>query len=197
MKKLTMFIMTAALVFVFTHMAAYAQSPKLSKAYVDAMKSGKYSMKYIAISNVGGMEMRTNGRMAVDGKNMATETEMPQMNMKMKNIIKGDKMYMVNDTAQTYQVMPYNPTPTQGGNQTGDYSKLEYLGSGTGTINGKTLPYEEYKNADAKTRYYFNGAALYAIESIVKDMKTVMIIEEFSHSAPADLFNIPQGYTQI
>jgi len=170
-------------------------SPKLSKKYVDAMESKKYSMKYVLITNSGGTEMKTNARITVDGKNIGTEVVMPQTDVRMKTIIKGDKMYVINDNQKTYQIMPSNQN--QNGNKTDDYSNLEYLEEGTGTINGRTLPYEEYQSSDAKFRYYFDGTALYAIETILKDAKAIMIIEEFLHSVSPDLLTVPKGYKQI
>jgi len=79
-----------------------------------------------------------------------------------------------------------------------DFSDLNYLGKGTGTINGRMLPYEEYENYGAIVRFYFDGKDLYAIESIGEGGEVmIMIIEELSNKIPPGMFTIPSGYTTL
>lgn len=209
MKKITAIILGSVALFAFSVAPAVsatktntktvaktaAASPKISKIFSDAMKSGKYYMKYTVISDMGGQKMKTKGVTGVDGKTMASEMFMEQMNMKTKSIIKDNKMYMIDDAAKTYRVMPLQQEQQASGS--GDYSAIKFTGSGTGTIEGKKLPYEEYSGNNVVMRYYIDGSKLYAIETKTSGASTVMIIDEFSTKAPAELFNIPQGYKAL
>ena len=204
MKKITAFLLSSIALFVFfaaPAMSATANqtpvtSPKLSKVFSDAMRGSKYYMKYTVITDMGGQKMKTKGITGVDGKTIGAEIFMEQMNMKTRSLVKDGNMYMIDDATKTYRVMPLQQGATQQSG-TADYSAIKFTGSGNGTIEGKTLPYEEYTVNNVVMRYYIDGAKLYAIETKMNNMTTVMLIEEFSTNVPAELLNLPQGYQAL
>jgi outer membrane lipoprotein-sorting protein len=163
----------------------------LTGKYMDIFASEVYYMKYSL--EVDGEDMGTEVEMAINKDDMATKTEfeMDGEVFTSRIVTKGNSMYMINDETQTVMVMNM-PVDAE----SNDYAKYEYIGSGTGTVKGKTLPYEEYELDSATMKYYFDGNDLYAIETKDSDTNTValMIIHEFSTNIPADMFDIPADY---
>jgi hypothetical protein len=79
-------------------------------------------------------------------------------------------------------------------NLNNDYSGVVVTGSGTGTIDGASMPYVEYGAATGESygRYYIQNGDVYAVE--FADGSTMYITEYFDEPAP-DLFEIPDDYT--
>ena len=210
MKKIVAIILSSVILFVIATVSAVSAttdtksadqgdvaSPKLTKVFSDAMKNGKFYMRYITIAtDANGQQMRTKGVSATDGKSMFFEMGMEQMDMKIKSLIKDGNMHLIDDATKTYIVLPPKPGSEQKPN-TNNFASIKFTGSGTGTIEGKTLPYEEYASDDNVMRYYVDGPKIYAIEAEDGDgNKTIMLIEEFSTDVPEELLNLPEGYTK-
>lgn len=71
-----------------------------------------------------------------------------------------------------------------------------YTGSGVGTVNGKSLPYEEYKAEDGTARYFMDGKNLYAMVFQSDGVEMVMIVNEFSKTIPAGMLELPADYKE-
>ena len=169
---------------------------RLSAAYANMMKSGKFYMRYTMEMNYNGetSDGKIEGAYDNDDFAMISETNVGGAIVKSRIIKKGDTMYIVNDAEKTCMEMPASASPES--SDEANYNDLTYLDNGTDTIKGRTLPYEEYDSDGATIRYYFDGKNLYAIESkdAENDASTVMIIEELSDKIPAGIFDIPADY---
>jgi hypothetical protein len=140
-----------------------------------------------------------SGSMAVDGDDVAMTMEMTVAGqaVKSRTIKKGDAMYIVDDINKTIMEMPVEMDMTEG--MMTDYSGIAKTGEGTGEIDGKTLPYEEYTESEtgATVRYYLEGGQVYGMESDLEGFKSVMIIKNPSNRVPAGALDLPAGYTDF
>ena len=64
-------------------------------------------------------------------------------------------------------------------------------------MDGKLLPYEEYRFGDETTRFYFNDNKLYAVSTKTPDSESLMIVLDLTDQVPASALTIPAGYTEI
>ena len=170
----------------------------LSTAYADLMKSGNYYMKYAVEMDMAGEKIESKIEAAYNSEGYAMTTEMNTggVAVRTRMIIKGDTMYIIDDGAKSVMEMPVAANPSASNDNT-DYSGLQYLGKGTDTLRGKTLTYEEYESSGVTLRYYFDGKDLYAMESKMGSVSTLMIIEALSDKIPPGIFDIPAGYEII
>lgn len=74
---------------------------------------------------------------------------------------------------------------------------MKKTGSGTGTVKGKTLPYEEYQSDGVTSKFYIDSKNVYAIETVGKGTKSLLIIEEQSKTVPRGSFDLPKGYMSL
>ncbi|MDR0852726.1 MAG: hypothetical protein LBN36_09530 [Clostridiales Family XIII bacterium] len=162
------------------------------------MKSGTFSYDYKMLSEGGGQTTEAAGSMALDGDNIAIASEMTQGGQQIKSriIIKDGTTYVIDDTNKFMIKIAGSGADMTGGLAT-DYSGIELVGSGTGEIDGKTLPYEEYTSEGVSVKYYMDGGKVYGFESEYEGYKTVMIITNASNRVPAGAFDLPTGYTEM
>ena len=168
----------------------------LSATYAQIMKSNKYYMRYTTRMEFSGQVSEGRTEVAKDNDNVAMigESSFGGMTYRSRMITKGDTMYLIDDDAKTITELTTSSSDDEESDT--DFSDIVFLGKGTGTINDKTLEYEEYDNDGAKMRYYFDGKTLYALESIGDGGESmVMIIEEISNKIPSGMFDIPKDYT--
>jgi hypothetical protein len=139
----------------------------------------------------------SKGSMAMDGEKMAMTSEMTMNGQVIKSrmIKKDDKFYTINDETKTIMEVPFSAETMQGLME--DYSDITMTGSGTGEIDGKTLPYEEYSEntTGAKIKYFLDGDTVYGYETGLEGFKSVMIIKNASDKVPDGVFDLPEGYT--
>ncbi len=178
--------------------------PKFSKTVTDLMKNGKYFMRFQAEINAGDHKMINDITMAQENEStiVITEGAMLGHEIKTKILMKNGTTYLISDENKTYSEFKAPPTDTNvSGKYPDNYKNLVFLGSGTGSINGKSLPYEEYeldKDTKATAKYYFDGEKFYALTVTSQDGSVMtMIIQEFSDTIPADLLEVPSGYTKL
>ncbi|MHC1720971.1 MAG: hypothetical protein AB9844_09990 [Clostridiaceae bacterium] len=172
-----------------------------SKYYADIMKSGKYLMHYKTKMTVENNIVESEVTMATDGTSTSMITNAGGMYNHI--IVKGDTLYMLNDSAKTYIIMSIAGTGTGGTESNVKSEKINtsgilYTGKGKGELNGKTLDYEEYKTDEGTIRYYFENNKLYAIVFKAADSKSEVVMEiiELTDKVTAEMFEIPSGYTQ-
>jgi hypothetical protein len=163
------------------------------------MLDGTYSYDFTMTMEgpEGGFE--ASGSMAADGDRFAQSQEMVVGGMRVKQrVIQRDgKMYTIDDENKYYLEMPVEAyTPDVG---VTDYTGIKKIGSGTGDINGRRLPYEDYSmgTADSEVRFYVDGKDVYAIVTEVEGYKTTIIISNPSNRVPAGVFDLPAGYTDM
>jgi predicted small lipoprotein YifL len=181
-----------------------AQTPadsedKAMDSLITWMMDGTYSYDFTMTTEGNGEKTESSGSMAAEGKNLAMTTEMTVEGQAVKSrvIIKDDMTYIIDDANKLIRQAQGGMNPTEG--MMTDYSGIAKTGDGTGEINGKTLPYEEYAESEtgATVRYYLDGGQVYGIESEYEGYKTVMIITNPKNSVPSGAFDLPEGYTQM
>jgi hypothetical protein len=163
----------------------------------DWMMSGTYYMKYTADVEAGGATMTMKGVMAAQGGNIATTSEMNVAGQAVKSrmIAVDGTTYIIDDSLKIIMKSPVNIT--EANQETAHYSKMKKTGSGTGTVKGKTLPYEEYQGEGYTSKFYIDNGRVYAIETTGKSGKSLLIIEEESKTVPRGSFDLPNGYMSL
>ncbi|MCL1806011.1 MAG: DUF4412 domain-containing protein [Clostridiales bacterium] len=160
------------------------------------MSEGKFSFDFTMTAESADGSMEMTGSMAADGGKSAMTMEMSVMGMAIKQriIMKDGKAYMIDDGNKSYMEMSLGEAV----DSMTDFADLTPIGSGTGEINGRTLPYEDYKQADSDEpiRFYMDGDQVYGIETVAAGSKNVMIITNAKNSAPAGAFDIPADYKE-
>ncbi|HEX3026056.1 MAG TPA: hypothetical protein VHR42_02335 [Clostridia bacterium] len=167
----------------------------LSAGYADIMKSGKFLIRYKASTTVENVMVDAEITTATDGEAVATIMKTKETTS--HSIIKGNAIYMLDDTNKTYSKM--NVSQEEKSAKTGDLTdtgNLAYVGKGTGAVNGKNLPYEEYKAGDETLRFFMNGKNLYAIRSKTKDGELTMVVLELTGKIPAETLSIPADFKE-
>jgi hypothetical protein len=167
-------------------------------ALISWMKDGTFSYDFTMTSKGPDGEMSASGSMAMDGDKMAMtqEFEMDGAVMTSRIVQKDDKTYIIDDANKMILVMAGANDEAMDGVVT-DYTAMTKTGEGEGTVDGKTLPYEEYTQEGATVRYYMEDGEVYAIETESDGTTTVMVISNASSSVPSGAFDLPTGYAEM
>lgn len=173
--------------------AGIPEGTRLGAMYVDLMKSGKYLIKYEAAYSIDNTDIQLKATVAFDQKNIDFTMESAQGTV--HNLILDGVIYMINDADKSYMKLGIQEEMPEelGAFGNGD---MTFIKSGTGTVEGKSLPYEEYDAAGQTVRYYFDGKKLSAIVAPDPSGDIVMRIIEFSDTIPAGMLKLPDGYTE-
>ncbi len=166
-------------------------SERLADAFINSIKGEKYYMSYTVNLKGNGQEVKMEVVLAVDGKNSDTLVDMG--GFMMHSLLKDGTYYMINDSEKTYHILDV-PMDTNGVQMPSLDNDVVYTGSGTDTVNGKTLPYEEYKAEEGTARYFMDGKKLYAMVFKSDTVEMVMIMKEFSTTIPAGMLELPPDY---
>lgn len=172
------------------------QKKLLSNSYADIMKSGKFLIRYkttiVDESGKTDAEITT----AVNGKNVAAIIKTNGLTT--HTIFKDNVLYFLDDANKTYSKM--NAGQNGQSSKTGNFDDTEglrYIGSGTSSVSGRTLPYEEYSaNNDITLRFFMDGKKLYAITSKSENSQTEMVVLELIGNIPAGMISIPADYKE-
>ena len=161
------------------------------------MQEGKFSFDYTQITDISGQRIESKGNMAVDGGNVSLnmETSVAGMVINTRTIVKDGKAYIISDETKSIIVMEGLSEDATGGIAT-DYSGIVKVGEGTGEIEGRTLPYEEYSGGGLTVKYYLDGGQVYGYVTETGSIKATLLIKNPKNSVPANAFDIPSGYTQ-
>ena len=171
---------------------AAGQDNLLSDGYVSIMKSGKFLIRYKSTFTVEDETMDAEITTATDGKTV--DTIMKAKSMNTHTIFKDNALYMLDDASKTYSKMNASAKSSKIGLT--DTEGLTYIGKGTGTVNEKNLPYEEYKTGDETMRFFIEGKNLYAIVSKTKEEEMVMTVLELTGKIPAGMLSVPADYKE-
>jgi len=161
------------------------------------MKDGTFSYDYTMSIEGPGLKAEGSGSMATDGDKVATVQEMTMLGQQVRTriIVRDGRMYRIDDENKWIMEFAVGESTTDG--MVTDYTGIVSVGTGTGEINGRTLPYEEYVVGETgiPIRYYLDNGQVYGIVTDFEGYKTVMIILNQSNRVPADVFELPAGYS--
>jgi hypothetical protein len=162
---------------------------------IEWMKAGEFYFDYVTTVDMDSITAEVAGRMAARGGDLALSFEMILMDQPVGAtlLILGGEIYAIDDTNKTVEKLPEIPPDMLNGIVT-DYSGITFEASGTGEINGKILPWEEYDENGVFVRYYFEGGGVYAIETDDNGMIVTMLITNASREASPEMFTLPSGY---
>lgn len=188
----------------------------LSGDYAEMMQEMHYYMEYS--SYVWGME--GSGKTAVDGQNTDIITEM--MGMSTRSLLLDGYQYEFDAANKKYTKTEAGDSEELLASMGVDYSKLEYVGSGSGEIpgmeevadyDGGTYEYDEFQimvdfsgmstettgNGEMAipVRFYMDGSELYAVYTQAMGIDSVMIIHEMSEKIPDDMLCVPEDYELV
>ena len=164
----------------------------LSSAYVDIMKDGRFYMRYTATVTTDEGDFESEIATATDGETVANI--MDTVGIKMRTLVMDGSFYQIDDTSKTYMKIDIPETQMDTGlTETED---LVYLGSGTDSVNGKVLPYEEYQVSDGTIRFYMDGKNLYALVIKTADGDMTMVVQEISDKIPAGMLELQADYKE-
>ncbi len=164
----------------------------LSSTYVDIMKDGRFYMRYIATVTTDEGDFESEIATATDGETVANI--MDTMGIKMRTLVKDGSFYQIDDASKTYMKLDIPEMQMDTGlTETED---LVYLGSGTDSVNGKVLPYEEYQVSDGTIRFYMDNKSLYALVIKTADGDMTMLVLEISDKIPAGMLELQADYKE-
>jgi outer membrane lipoprotein-sorting protein len=162
------------------------------------MIDGTFSFDFEMTGESAEGTLSATGSLALDKTNIALvqNAEQDGQIMSAKIIIKDGITYIIDDASKMILSMAGVSEESLGG-MVGDYSGIVKTGSGTGEINGKNLPYEDYTTDGQLVRYFLDGGDVYAIQTEIDGYKTTMFISNASGNVPSGAFDLPEGYTEI
>ncbi len=181
-----------------------------SGKYAELMSSGEYYIEYTAY--VWGIE--GSSKTAVDGTNSSSISEM--MGYSTWSLILDGYQYDIDMAQKIYtKTEVADIEATLDGMQV-DYSDMEFVESSNGEIPGMSevsdfengnYDYDEFQivmNMGAEDsvipvpiRFYMDGNDLYAIWTQTMGIDSVMIIESISEDVPAEMFELPDDYSEV
>jgi hypothetical protein len=172
-------------------------TPASSAALIGWMMDGTYYITYTVDMTYDGHAVTSKGSVAADSDKIATTTEMKVAGQQVKSrvITINGITHIIDDTFQIIMKSPVSLSPDNNG--TTDFSKIKYVGKGTGKVKGKTLPYEEYVSEGVTVKYYLDGGEVYAVETGAEGAKIIMVIESYSKTIPPGSFDLPKDYTNL
>jgi predicted transcriptional regulator with HTH domain len=166
---------------------------------IEWMLAGTFSYDFKMVMEVQGAGAEAKGSLAAEGDDYAGNIEMLMMGDKIvaRVIKKGNTIYVIDDESKTILKMPADNSDyeMQAGMKT-DYSNFTLIGSGTAEFAGKTLPFEDYKEATSgeTVRFFLEDEQVYGIFMEVDGATVQMVITNPSDRVPEGAFDLPKGY---
>jgi hypothetical protein len=162
------------------------------------MKAGTFSYDFEMFIESPESIIESSGSIAMDGGNIAMSTQLTVegMTVRSKTIQLDGIAYIIDHENKTILEADI------GENFAGfmdDYSDMVLVGSGTGEIRGRTLPYEEYLEDEfgSTVKYFIDGGQVYGTISEADDLIITTLIINPRNSVPADAFTLPADYTRV
>ena len=176
-----------------------------SGTYAEIMMSNQYYMEYT--SHAMGFEVKS--KTAADGANYDTISEV--MGITTRTLTLDGMVYDIDILNNTYTETTVDEGEEQMNELGFDYSALQYQGNGNGAIPGfeeidtNSYDYEEYaieieyegSPMTINMRYYLNDSGLYAIYIDLMGFPMIMEITTLTSDIPADMLQLPEGYTKV
>ena len=186
--KLKIMLILAAIVIV-NPAAIFAQTGR-TEAFFKIFASGNYHLKAKITGGDGAGDMESYV------KDNMTATTITAQGQTTRMISRDNKMYMIMDAMKMIMVMPAANNSSTG---VIDTDGMKLTSSGTAVFNGKSLPYEEYRDAEGnKAQYFLDGNNLAGIRDIEDGGATVdIIIIVLDQNVPASVFTVPTTGYQV
>lgn len=159
-----------------------------SYQYNEFLKSGKYIIKYQGNMTLASGNIDATVTMAQNGTNLLLMAEAGDSKSHILTL--GDTSYIIDDVSKSY----IEGTMSNKEMSIIDVGSLEYAGSGTETLYGKEMTYDEYTYDIGTLKYYFFKEELFAVKNDNSAENTMMNIIEFSGDVTEDMFKLPEGY---
>jgi len=178
---------------VATDTNGYPVNP-LIKSYVDIIKSNKYTMKSVLMSN----NSTSSVTVCISGNNLAfryviTSDDVPS---DLSIVSTGNNYYAIWFSNKTYQEMSketylkYIPSLDLNTNE-----KSKYLSTTTGLINGEKYICETYTVDGQLTKYFLFNDKLRRIENTADDGTAIFENIEIYPTVDESVFTIPNNFT--
>lgn len=189
MKKIQLLLAT---IFTFMFFMTNINAAGKAEKYMKQFEGKDFMMHFIMHNTINKKPSKSDVTLANKGKKQVTK--MTYEGNPVRILMEEKKIYMIVDQdkmAMDLNMIGINPSTLK----QPDYVGIKITSSGTDTVMGKKLPYEEMdiKNG-GKIRYYFVGEKLAYITGKNLGNDFIMEILECSSNAPASLFEIPKGY---
>lgn len=169
------------------------ETGRIARHYLENFNSENMLLRFIMHINIDGAE--ESAEMTTANKGDKTVNLVEYEGEKVRFIMDGSSIYMVSDNQKIAVNMAALGIDSSF-YEVPEFIGTEITGSGTDTVRGKTLPYEEIALPnEGAVRYYFDGEELAFIASVGFGSGFVMEILEISSSVPESLFEIPTNYT--
>lgn len=160
---------------------------ELTKDIFSIMKSDTYHIKMKTASGGADSEIETFV------KNGMTSTIMEAEGVSMRIVVRDGKNYAILYDYEAIYVADADPDDEQ--SYVADSDNLTYVGESSGDFNGKTYPYDEYRDKEGTQYYYFvNNGALKGIRIAAGGDMTDMEVLALDQKVPNDVFDIPDDF---
>lgn len=168
------------------------------ESLLDWMAGGTFSYDYTMRSEYEGAVTESAGSVAVAGDSFAMTSESTSggVTSKARVMVLEGVTYIIDDASRLIMKMSGGGLSMTGGIPI-DYGDMVPVGGGTGEVNGRTLPYEEYTVDGVSAKYYMDGGAVYAIESTYEGAYSLMVITGAMGAVPPGAFDLPKGYAEL
>ena len=115
--------------------------------------------------------------------------------MNLRLITKDGKSYTLLVDYAMYMVENLSPDDSNLAD-IGDVGNLVFVGEGSGTFDGKTMSYAEYKEiSNNSTIYYFmDGERLAGMRTVSNGETIDMVVKAFDQNIPSGIFDIPSDF---
>lgn len=189
MKKIQLLLAT---IFTFMFFITNINAAGKAEKYMKQFEGKDFMMHFIMHNTINKKPSKSDVTLANKGKKQVTK--MTYEGKPVRILMEEKKIYMIVDQdkmAMDLNMIGINPSTLK----QPDYVGVKITSSGTDTVMGKKLPYEEMdvKNG-GKIRYYFEGEKLAYITGKNLGNDFIMEILECTSNVPASLFEIPKGY---
>jgi len=169
----------------------------LASAYfIDLLVNGTYSYDFVEVDETPGGRFTGVGSVAADGGKYMRREEITVVSyvndvrstIQSYNITRDGKTYSINNERKTVLEMSSTDEFVIG------KGGIEYIGSDTGWISGRLLPYEEYIIDGSSTKYFLDGGTVYGFIRDSGAIKPEVVMSNISDSLPEGVFDLPADY---
>ncbi|KAF5034582.1 hypothetical protein DSECCO2_594570 [anaerobic digester metagenome] len=175
-----------------------SQAANVAERYADILRGGTYYIDCTAVSEMEGMQLENTMLIAVKGGNssVSVSSDLSGALVALRTLVYDGNVYQINDAQRSYTQID----PAQSANSFDtDFSALNYVGEGTGTFFGETLPCSEYERGEQTIRFFLNGNTLLGLTQSITDEQVgeiMLKINGLSANIPDRIVELPIGYSK-
>lgn len=170
----------------------------VAERYAEILRGGTYYIDCTAVIEMEGMQLENTMLIAVKGGNssVSVSSDLSGALVTLRTLVYDGNVYQINDAQRSYTQID----PAQSANSFDtDFSALNYIGEGTGTFFGETLPCSEYERGEQTIRFFLNGNTLLGLTQSITDEQVgeiMLKINGLSANIPDRLVELPIGYSK-